>query len=62
MITPIRGTLTKRGYELVFGYNSQTLIIGVVKMLYLWDMEHLRYNIQSDHNVRTSNVSNKKRY
>ena len=60
--TPVRGTLTKRGYELVFGHNPQTFITRVVMMLYLRDMNYLGYNIQSDHNVHTLNVSNKERY
>ena len=35
---------------------------GVVEMRYPWDMAHLGYNIRSDHNVRTSNMSRKLRY
>ena len=31
-------------------------------MLYLRDMEHIEYNIRCDHNVHTSNASNKKRH
>ena len=62
MITPIRGMPTKRRYELVFGHNPQTITIGIVRMRYPQDTEHPRYNIWSDHDARTSNVSNKKRY
>ena len=61
-ITPIRGTLTKSIYELVFGHSPQTIIIGVVKTRYPRDVEHVRHNIRSDHNARTLNASRKLRY
>ena len=62
MITPIRWTLTKSRYKLIFGHSLWTLTTGVVRMLYPQNTEHLRYNIWSDHEMRTSNASNKKRY
>jgi len=62
MITPIRETLTKRRYELVFGHSPQMLTTRVVMMLYPRDMEHLGYNIRSDHDAHTSNASTKERY
>jgi len=62
IITPIRWTLTKRRYELVFGHNPQTIITGVVRIRYPRDVEHIGYNIWCDHNARTPNVSNKKGY
>ena len=57
MITPIKGTLIKSRYELVFRYSPQTITTRVVRMRYLQDVEHIGYNIKCDHNVRTSNVS-----
>jgi len=62
MITPIRATLTKSRYKLVFRHSLKTLRTKVVRMCYLGDMKHVRYNIRCDHEVCTSNASNKVRY
>ena len=61
-ITLIGWTLRKNGNELVFRHSLKTITIGVVRMLYPRDVEHIGYNIQCDHNAHTSNTSNKKRY
>ena len=61
MITLIRVTLTKRGYKLVFRHSLKTITTRVIKMCYPRDMEHVRYNIWSDHDARTSNASDKER-
>ena len=42
MITPICGTLTESGNHLDFGHSPQTLITGVVRMLYSRNMKHIR--------------------
>ena len=62
MTTPRRRSLTKTRHELVFGHNLKTIIAGVVRMCYPRDVKHLRYKIRSDHNARTSNAYDKKRY
>ena len=62
MITLIRVTLTKRGYKLVFRHGLKTITTRVIKMCYPKDKEHVRYNIWSDHDARTSNASDKERY
>ena len=56
-ITPIRGMLTKRRYELIFGHSSQTITTGLVRMLYPWDTEHLGYNMVSLPSGNTANTS-----
>ena len=61
MITPNGWMLTKSGNKLVFGHSPQTLTIGVVRMLYPRDMEHIGYNIRCDNCVRTSDTSKKKK-
>ena len=58
-ITPRRQSLTEKRYKLIFGHSPQTIITGVVRMRYPLDMEHLGYNIRSDHNVHTSNARRK---
>ena len=45
MITPVRWTLTKSRYKLVFGHSPQMLTTEVVRMCYPRDMEHVEYNI-----------------
>ena len=62
LIALINGMLTKSRNHLVFRHSPQTLTIGVVRILYHRDMEHLGYNIRCDHYARTSNASTKKRY
>ena len=62
MITPTRRTLTKRGYKLVFRYGLKMIITRVIRMRYPRDMEHVRYNIWSDHDAHTLNASDKERY
>ena len=61
-ITPIYRTLTESGNHLVFGHNPQTLTTGVVRMLYPWNMKHIRNKLLCDYNARTSNASRKERY
>ena len=61
-ITPICGTLIESGNHLVFGHSPQTLTTGVVRMLYPWNMKHICNKLWCDYNVRTLNVSRKKRY
>ena len=62
MIAPIRWTLIKKGYKLIFGHSPQPLTTEIIRMHHPQDMEHLKYNIRSDHNAHTSNASNKERY
>ena len=59
-LTPTIRAFTESRNKLVFGHSPQTLIIGVVRMLYLRDMEHIGYNIWCDHNTHTLNASNKR--
>ena len=54
--------LTESENHLIFGHSPQMLTTGVVKMHYPRDMEHLRYNIRSDHSACTSDASDKERY
>ena len=61
-ITPIKRMLTKKGYKLVFRHGLKTIITKVVRMRYPRDMEHIGYNIRSDHDACTSNASGKERY
>ena len=61
-ITPISGTLAKSRNHLIFGHSPQTLITGVVKMLYPQDTEHIRYQLWCDNYTHTSNASVKERY
>ena len=61
-IIPNRRSLIKQRHKLFFGHGPQTITIGVVKMRYPQDMEHLGYNIWSVHKARTSNASRKLRY
>ena len=51
--TSIRGTLTKRRYELIFRHGLKMITTKVVRMLYPQDTEHIGYNIQCDHYVHT---------
>ena len=61
-LTPTIRAFTESRNKLVFGHSPQTLITGVVRMLYLRDMEHIGYNIWCDNYARISNTSNKTRY
>ena len=61
-ITPIRRALTKSRDKLVFGHSPQTLTTWVVRMLYPWDMEHIKDNLWCDNNAHNSNASNEMRY
>ena len=61
-ITPIRRALAKRRNHLIFGHSPQMLTIGVVRMLYLQDTEHIKYQLQCDNYMRTLNASMKERY
>ena len=61
-ITPIRRVLAESRDHLVFGHSPQTLTIGVVRMLYPRDTEHIRYQLRCDNYARTSNTSMKERY
>ena len=61
-IAPISGTLTESRDHLVFGHSPQTLTIGVVRMLYPRDTEHIRYQLRCDNYACTLNASMKKRY
>ena len=61
-ITPNRRMLTKRGYKLVFRHGLKTLITRAVRMCYSRDIEHVRYNIRSNNDACTLNVSDKERY
>ena len=61
-ITPICGTLIESGNHLVFGHSPQTLITGIVRMLYPWNMKYIRNKLRCDYNARTSNASRKERY
>ena len=62
MIIPIKKALAKSRDHFVFGHSPQTLTSGVVRMLYPWNMEHIRNKLRCDNNARTSNVSMKERY
>ena len=41
-LTPLRRTLTKRGHELIFGYNPQTFTGRIVKKIYPRNPKHIR--------------------
>ena len=61
-LTPNRKTLTKSKHELIPGHSPQTLITRIVRKLYPRDSKHIRNKLRCDRNVRTSNVSEEKRY
>ena len=61
-LTPIRRALTESNHELILGHSPQMFTTRVVKELYPWNPKHIRNKLRCDRNVRTSNVSNKKRY
>ena len=61
-LTPNRKTLTKSRHELIPGHSPQTLITRIVRKLYPRDSKHIRNKLRCDRNVRTSNVSEEKRY
>ena len=61
-ITPIRRALAESRDHLIFRQSTQTITIGVVRMLYPQNMEHIRNKLRCDNNAHTSNVSMKKRY
>ena len=48
-ITLIGWTLTKNRNELVFRHSLKTITIGVVRMLYPRNTEHIGYKIRCDH-------------
>ena len=49
MLTPTIRAFTESRNKLVFGHSPQTLITGVVRMLYPRNTEHIRYKIRCDH-------------
>ena len=61
-ITPIRRALAESRDHLFFGHSPQTITFRVVRMLYLWNMKHIRNKLRCDHNARTLNASRKERY
>ena len=60
--TSIRSAFIESRNKLVFGHNPQTLTTGIVRMFYLQDMEHIRYNIRCDNYACTSNAREEMRY
>ena len=54
--------LTESRNHLVFGHNPQTLTTEVVRMLYPWNVKHIRNKLRCDYNARTLNASRKERY
>ena len=58
-VTRVRGTRIVVTLDIV---SDVLHVPRVVRMCYPMDMEHIRYNIWSDHDVRTSNASDKERY
>ena len=62
MLTSIRRALTESRIKLVFRYYLKTIIVRVVRMLYLGDTKYIGDNLRCDNNARTSNTSNEERY
>ena len=60
--TPLRWTLTKSRFELIFGHSPYTLTTRVVRELYPRNLKHIRNKLRCDRNARTSNASEEKRY
>ena len=61
-LTLIKKALTESSQELIFGHSLQTLTTRIVKKLYPRDPKHIYNKLRCDKNVRTSNVSEEKRY
>ena len=61
-LTPLRRTLTKSRFELIFGHSPQTLITRVVRKLHPKNTKHNRNKLWCDKKTRTSNASEKLRY